>query len=1021
MRYILLLSLLMLFTVILRSQPGWRNKEMEVKVDLPDRQAAQKLYDLHLNGDIYPNRLDGGYEPCGWIAVVYVIPPELEKIDRLGLHYEIVHEDMNAHFKDFWVNRDAYHTYQQIIDLADSLSENFPLICHKYLFGTSIQGRQLAALKISDNVTDDGDEPEVLFDGGIHGDEIGGSENLIRFARDLCLAYGVDPYITDLIDHREIWLYLMVNPDGRANMTRENAAGIDLNRNWGYMWDAWDGCNAPFTEPESRGLRECLYTLQPVVYTSYHSGTEFLAYPWSYRPNACPDEAHLHHLAQIYSTTSGYAGLPYEQGYTGMYPINGSSKDAAYGVMGAVSWTIEISNMKQPPASQIALYYNYNKPAMLAMIEEAGYGLAGTVTDAASGAPVTAIVFVDDYYPAYTDPTAGDYHKYVLPGTYTVRVTANGYAPQTVSGVTVTAGGTTVTDFQLEPEESHTVYKLVACQIPGNNFSDEGNTTAILGLHDNVNYSIGKNGWLIVDMQTPVADGPGEDITVYEGDTSPEGYTCYAGQSMDGPWILLGAGTGTTGFDLMNAGIVEVQFFRIVDDGDGQATAPDAGFDLDAIEAAGPAQGVYIALCGYAVDDETGNGNGRIDPGETVGLTVTLRNNGNTTAFNTTGALTTTAPFITVTQADASFGDLAQGQTAMAVFSLTANALTPQGYNFSFLLTVTANEGSYSNSYEMPFTVGQIVENWETGDFSLFDWQQGGNAPWFITGQNVYEGDYCVRSGGIDDLQTSMLDLTLDVVANGSISFYGKVSSETGYDFLQFYIDDSQMGQWSGEQDWALYSYPVTTGTHTFKWIYDKDISMSSGYDCGWVDLITMPPVNPVYMGVVTGTVTDSTTGLPIAAASVGGVTMTNEQGHYVLSLSQGNYDLCAFHPSYDTLCLNAVILDDDTTQLDFALLPVTCIDEPPAQTATVHWNPNPFTSSAVCELLMQENGFVNIEIFDINGIKVVTLFNGVLTPGMHTITWDGTDDVRHSLNGGIYFYRIILKGKVITGKLLLL
>ncbi len=60
------------------------------------------------------------------------------------------------------------------------------------------------------------------------------------------------------------------------------------------------------------------------------------------------------------------------------------------------------------------MYYDSNYPAMLAMIEYAGYGLEGTVTDAISGDPVAAIVLVEDYMQTYSDPTVGDYHKYVL-------------------------------------------------------------------------------------------------------------------------------------------------------------------------------------------------------------------------------------------------------------------------------------------------------------------------------------------------------------------------------------------------------------------------------------------------------------------------------------------------------------------------------------------------------------------------------------------------------------------------------
>ncbi|MFN2127620.1 MAG: M14 family zinc carboxypeptidase [Anaerolineales bacterium] len=271
-------------------------------------------------------------------------------------------------------------------------------MCKKYIFGYSIQGRQCAALKISDNVDIDEPEAEVMFDGGIHGDEIGGPENIIRFARDLCLQYGTNPTITNLINTREIWLYLMVNPDGRYNMSRYNANGVDLNRDWCYMWDAWGGSSGPCSQIESKNLRSCMYNNQFAVHTTYHSGTEFISYPWSYRPDSPLDVSHINQLAALYSTLSGYSYLPYGSGYNGMYAINGSTKDANYGIMGSISWSIEISNSKQPPTSQIMQYYNWNYPSMMALIEYSGYGLEGIVTDATTNAPITATVLVNNYF-----------------------------------------------------------------------------------------------------------------------------------------------------------------------------------------------------------------------------------------------------------------------------------------------------------------------------------------------------------------------------------------------------------------------------------------------------------------------------------------------------------------------------------------------------------------------------------------------------------------------------------------------
>lgn len=831
MKRILLGFFAILFLIGYTRGEGWRIEEQQVVIQIANQSQLFQLNELKIN-----------FEPCGFQKIrAYLIPKERNDLETLGFNIETEIADLNKYFSTFWLTEDFYHSYQQIIDLADSLETHFPGICKKHIFGTSLGGRQLAALKISDNVLTDEPEAEVFFDGGIHGDEIGGSENIIRFARDLCLGYGTNGVITNMIDNREIWLYLMVNPDGRVNMVRYNNNGVDLNRDCGYMWDQDGTTFGPFGEVESKALRDCNLQNQFVIYTSYHSGTEFVSYPWSYRPDATPDQLHINQLALLYVNESGYSNLPYGQGYSGMYPINGSSKDAYYGITGSISWSIEISVEKQPPASQILTYYNYNKPAMLALIEYSAYGLQGTITDAATGEPVAASVFVNSYYPCYSDPEAGDYHKYVLPGTYSITVKANGYEPQTISNVTVTANNTTTTDFQLIPSQGMFGYKFLASRIPNNNFSDEGNTSAAIGPPDNINYSLGKNGYCILDMQFPVLDGPGNDIIIHEGDNSPEGYSCHVGSTMDGPWVNIGTGTGTTEFDLSLSGLSEIQYIKIMDDGDGTANAANAGFDLDAIEGLEPVSGVYLVILDYSVDDVNGNNNGMMDSGETVDINITLKNNGNENASDIGGAISALSPFVTIIDPDAFFGTLAQGEAGQGSFTVSISEATPPGYSFSAGIVVTANYGTYTNVFTLNFQVGLVVEDWETGDFSQYEWQTSGNSNWTITNASPYEGIYCAKSGNISHSQSSYLEISYEVIAGGEISFFKKVSSESGYDFLNFYIDNTLQEGWSGEVAWSESSYPVNTGLHSFKWEYMKDGSVVSGSDCAWLDYILLP------------------------------------------------------------------------------------------------------------------------------------------------------------------------------------
>lgn len=140
-------------------------------------------------------------------------------------------------------------------------------------------------------------------------------------------------------------------------------------------------------------------------------------------------------------------------------------------------------------------------------------------------------------------------------------------------------------------------------------------------------------------------------------------------------------------------------------------------------------------------------------------------------------------------------------------------------------------------------TKATSIEDFETGDFSEYEWQFSGNADWLITDVNPYQGVYCAQSGDINDNQTSVLSLDFEVYAADTLSFWYKVSSESGWDYLKFYVDGSQLDQWSGTVPWSQASYVISAGSHTFKWEYYKDGSQSTGSDACWIDYIVFPPM----------------------------------------------------------------------------------------------------------------------------------------------------------------------------------
>ncbi|MBA7611536.1 hypothetical protein ES703_18762 [subsurface metagenome] len=146
--------------------------------------------------------------------------------------------------------------------------------------------------------------------------------------------------------------------------------------------------------------------------------------------------------------------------------------------------------------------------------------------------------------------------------------------------------------------------------------------------------------------------------------------------------------------------------------------------------------------------------------------------------------------------------------------------------------------------FVMTMVMGSLAhgssDDFETGDFNTFPWEHYGDTSWTITSGERHSGTYSAKAGAIDHDESTTLLVTLDCVS-GNISFYRRVSSESSYDYLTFYIDGVEKDRWSGRKDWAEMSFPVTAGTRTFEWTYSKDDSASEGDDTAWIDDIIFP------------------------------------------------------------------------------------------------------------------------------------------------------------------------------------
>ncbi len=238
-------------------------------------------------------------------------------------------------------------------------------------------------------------------------------------------------------------------------------------------------------------------------------------------------------------------------------------------------------------------------------------------------------------------------------------------------------------------------------------------------------------------------------------------------------------------------------------------------------------------------DVAEGNGNGRIDPGETIYISVPVVNTGHCTSAEVTTRLFVFGDNVSANSLVLNLGTLVPGATGTSVFSFTVSNDAAPGSTFS--LYVVTEAGPYNSVSNLEPVIGQQIEDFDTGDFTKYNWRMNGNRPWEIAAADNSGGMFSAKSGAINNLERSEMYLEGQVLFADTISFDRKVSSETGYDFLKFYVDETEMGSWSGNKDWAKVTYPVKAGTHRMRWTYEKDEATAAGLDAAWIDNIRLP------------------------------------------------------------------------------------------------------------------------------------------------------------------------------------
>jgi hypothetical protein len=248
----------------------------------------------------------------------------------------------------------------------------------------------------------------------------------------------------------------------------------------------------------------------------------------------------------------------------------------------------------------------------------------------------------------------------------------------------------------------------------------------------------------------------------------------------------------------------------------------------------------------YINDVAGGNGNGKLEPGEVGVIHAVVRNAGGAEAKLYECAISSNLPAAQLMGNQHLLLNTLPMQTPMNLqFYARLDTATPIGSSFRFDAEFSA--GHYRASKSITDFVLSGDEDFETGNFQKFNWQQGGNSPWTITNSLPYEGTFCARSGVIGNNAQSTLSITWHAAYPDTISFWLKVSCENGsasgqkWDFLEFFIDGVSKAWWDGNKAWMRVAYLVTAGQHTFTWKYQKDAYATGGSDAAWIDLITFP------------------------------------------------------------------------------------------------------------------------------------------------------------------------------------
>jgi PKD repeat protein len=414
-------------------------------------------------------------------VTAYVNPNEFAQFLTLNIPYEIVEkpvltlEELNMMdfeaIKNSRNNWNYYPTYQAYLDLMNEFATTYPDICRLVEIGTSVQNRKLWACVLSKNVNVREAEPQVFFTSTMHGDEVTGYVLMLRYIDYLLSNYGTDVRVTYLLDNLEIWVNPLANPDGTFHGStinqaiRYNANGVDLNRNY-KDWVHGDHPDGKSWQKETLAFMALQEQEHFTLAVNIHGGSEVCNYPWDNTYTIPADNAWWNFVCREYADTAQFYSPSNYMTFKGgvvrgcnWYIIDGGRQDYANYYNHTREFTLEISNFKTPSANQLPNFWNYNYRSFLNYTQQALYGVHGVVTDACTGTPIHAKIFINSHDVnesfVMTDPRVGYYARPLKGAVYTITYSADGYISQTET-ITISDRQTIIKNIQLVQKNEYT-------------------------------------------------------------------------------------------------------------------------------------------------------------------------------------------------------------------------------------------------------------------------------------------------------------------------------------------------------------------------------------------------------------------------------------------------------------------------------------------------------------------------------------------------------------------------------------